>query len=158
MTPHIILRKELEYSMSYPIGQNIQTNKPYIATMIDGFKSIEEFKDKYVNIICRGSSGAIIAGFFSLSIENEHRIVHIKKQGESSHNDDVCLRTGNDVINLIVDDFMCTGKTINAIYERLKSIRGYEDIKIDCLCISGQYGEKSIYFDPNYLICGRIGE
>ncbi len=146
----IIYNPELETEFRYPIGRYIQDNKERINSMINSFMSIEEFKDKHVNIICRGSSGAIIATMFSLRLP-DCRIVHIKKEGESSHDSSLYLGDGLS-INLIVDDLISSGATIRAIHNKLNDVR--RGINIDCLCISGYYGA-GLGFHPTYVICGR---
>lgn len=125
--------------------------------MIKTFMDIKAFKDKTVNLICRGSSGAIIAGIFSISIPNKNKIIHIKKRGEASHSESAWLG-GAMEINLIVDDFMCSGETLNAIYEALQSANRDKNIKIDCLCLSGKVEMYKLRFRPKHLICGDVEE
>ena len=159
MYNNVIMPPDLRDSMGYPVGEKIRANRTHINAMIDAIESIADFKDKYINLVCRGSSGAIIAGIVSVMIKNDNRIVHIKKDGESSHSDDASIKGAikRDTINIIIDDFMCSGKTINAIYEKLQNMTGDDKLVVDCLCISGVYFEVDVKFDVNHLICGRIG-
>ena len=148
----VIYNKQLEFIMEYPIGIFMVENKILINEMIKSFISIKAFKNSYVNIICRGSSGAIIAGIFSFTIPNDNKIIYIRKTGEESHQ-----RSGyslrSDAINLIVDDFICTGETIRSIISSLDAHQG-KSVEIDCICVSGRrMGEYG--FEPKYFICGR---
>lgn len=131
-------------TIDYPVGENMSSNKHKIYEMINSFMQIDEFKDKYVNIICQGSSGAIIATMFSISIRNLNKIIHIKKNGENSHSSAPFLEKGSNCINIIVDDFICSGETIKTIYDHF-------NVPIDCLCVSGHF--RHLTFFPKYYIC-----
>ncbi len=98
-------------STEYPLGVYIQNNKEKIKQLINCFMGIPEFKECGINLVCRGSSGAIIASMFSMMIPNNHRIVHVKKDGESSHND--CCKINKDWKIVIVDDFISLGYMIH---------------------------------------------
>jgi orotate phosphoribosyltransferase-like protein len=136
--------------LSYPVGAYITANKPRIIKMAEAFCDIEEFKDKEINLICRGSSGAIIATIFSIILPNVTNIIHIKKEGESAH--DNGLYMNGEKVNVIVDDIIATGATLNAIYNKVSN--RLENKPIDCVCITGCY-DRSIKFEPKYVICSR---
>jgi len=157
----IIYNKNLEYAMDYPVGENIQTNKKYIQAMVESFIEIDEFKDKYINIVCRGSSGAIIAGVFSILIPNNHRIIYINKTGEQSHLSEFnnLLKKSSEeqgAINIIVDDFICTGDTMRGIKSSIDKKQG-ETTHINCICVTGRgkFDDVDLGFKPDYFICGR---
>lgn len=150
-----ILNKKLESTMDYPVGIHIRNNREHISAMIESIESIKEFEGKFINLICRGSSGAIIAGIISVMLKNENRIIHIKKEGEISHNCNIPT-LGNDKINIIVDDLICTGKTVNKIYQALTEELSNINLVIDCLCISGTYTDKHVNFNCKYIICGEV--
>ena len=120
-------------TMAYPVGTHISKCVPVVLEMIKSFLTIEEFKDKGVNIICQGSSGAIIATIFSLNIPNPNKIIHIKKTGEDSHSSSINQQP--DYVNVIVDDLISTGTTMNRIYENFSKVPNGSNI--DCVCISG---------------------
>jgi adenine/guanine phosphoribosyltransferase-like PRPP-binding protein len=149
--------------MGYPVGRYIISCKPIIQEMIKTFLGIKAFKNKDINLICQGSSGAIIATIFSLGIPNTNRIIHIKKEGESSHNADCYLGSGEAFINVIVDDFICSGATLNRIYKTLKSHNDGK-IVIDCICVSGvgdttkprgDMAKTYLDFKPRYFVCQK---
>lgn len=154
----VTLNMNHRWRMAYPVGENIWDNKPYIDEMIKTFMSIEAFKEKHVNIICRGSSGAIIAGMFSMSIPNYTKIIHIKKEGENSHGGSTYLGIQQDKINIIVDDFICSGDTVNTIFKKLHEGNILDNVVIHCLCVSGGVELSKIDFRPEYLICGEVKE
>jgi adenine/guanine phosphoribosyltransferase-like PRPP-binding protein len=140
--------------LSYPVSSYIQSNIPLILDMVEKLKP-ELDENKEVILWCRGSSGAIIAGIMATHIENA-RISHVKKDGEGSHSGSIST-TPNDrknTINVIVDDFMNTGDTLNAIYEQMKAHK----IKVHGLCISGTVYLKNIKFKPEFIISGSISK
>jgi hypothetical protein len=137
--------------LAYPVGEGIHYNKPIIKQMIEAFSKLEELKNVELNLICRGSSGAIIATMFSLFLPNITKIVHIKKDGEDSH--DSCVWLKPSAKNIIVDDFISQGNTLNAIYDKL--IKVYDDtIIIDCVCVTGRNKLNKLKFRPKIFMCG----
>ncbi len=131
----------------YPMGEYIQQNIPEIQKLIDGFKTIEEFKDRRINLICMGSSGAIVATLFFLQVDNT-KIIHVKKNGESSHNFN-CFYPEDfiNTVNVIVDDFVGTGATLNMIYSTIKDYCP----RIDCVCVT-RWSDRGIEFTPKYVV------
>lgn len=136
----------------YKVINYIQSNIPIILDMVEKLKpELSEKKD--VILWCRGSSGAIIAGIMATQIKNA-RISHVKKDGEGSHSATIST-TPNDrknTINVMVDDFMNSGETLNAIYTQMKAHK----IKVHGLCISGTVYMKNIKFKPEFIISGSI--
>jgi len=101
-----------------------------------------------VNVFCRGSSGAILAALFVSFLPHiETQIIHVKKDGESSHSSKV---TGFDAynMNVIIDDFICSGETIREIYN---NISANKFVAIDVLIVESGY-RNSLGFEPEYLI------
>lgn len=148
-----IINPELNDMMRYPVGRYIYENIGQIKEMVASYNSIEEFKGKEINLICRGSSGAIIAGIFASLMPVRCYIFHVKKDGENSHHGQ-CGRINNcGDVNVIIDDFIASGSTMNAIYEKLLIIHDLQSISIDCVCITSTYSE--VNFTPKYVICGE---
>ena len=113
--------------------------------------TIEEEK----RLICRGSSGAIIAGIIANSIPN-CKIIHIKKEGESSHDasTEYSLENilENNYKNIIVDDLIDSGFTMKVITDYMKKYIG----EIDIICVTGEVIQgkiDSIELPINNLIC-----
>ena len=121
--------------MNYPIGPNIKVNLPIINNMYRYIK--EKFPEGTITIWCRGSSGAIIAGIISSKLKGRARIAYISKPNEKRH-DPVSPYQYLGGYNIIVDDFICTGKTIDDI------IKKSDCKKFDLLIVSGIVSEKFI--------------
>jgi hypothetical protein len=131
---------------SYPLGSDLDNDvNTIIMPLINLFKTIEEFKDKNINLYCSGSSGAIMATIFSLHVKN-CKIIHIKKLGEISHRAS-SYPFEKDKIDVIIDDFISTGATVDYIYSNMGKY-------VDCLIISGTPRINRIAFIPRYVICG----
>ena len=150
----IIEDDRIEYDMSYPVGKNMEN-------LLENTKVFTELimehapKDQQLNFLCRGSSGAIIAGIVASSLPKEYKVIinHIKKKGETSH--DNGLRLNMEDFNIIIDDFIASGRTVNSIYEAFLEAGG---ANIDMLIVSGNvYTTQELEFagDLQYLVCGR---
>lgn len=135
------LHKLITGAISYPVDYNIFDNLAVIEDM--GRQLVMFIADTYpkkdsVILICRGSSGAIIAGLVSSIIKNSGRsvmIYHIKKDGEDSHSySSPCEQNYNSAVNVVIDDFIYTGCTIISI---LKQVRSVYNKKLDILCVTG---------------------
>ena len=115
-------------TMDYPVGPNIKINLPIINNMYRYIK--EKFPEGTITIWCRGSSGAIIAGIISSKLKGRARVAYISKPNEKRH-DLVSPYKYSVGYNIIVDDFICTGKTIDDI------IKKSDRKKFDLLIVSG---------------------
>lgn len=145
--PTFLINSKVSY-YSYPIGMYIQANLPLIEDCVNTFKRIEEFRDQHIKLLCMGSSGAIIAAIFASLVPN-CTIIHVKKQGEQSHGENL-FQVSNKGVNVIIDDFVNTGKTINDIYNK---VRVYCGEHIDCVCLRGESKHQLFKFTPDYIVC-----
>jgi hypothetical protein len=139
--------------MFYPVGEFMEENTPRIMEMIRLFKEFEEFGDRYVNIVCTGSSGAIIAALFSVSIPNRNRIIHVKKDGEVSHEAGTKIECRNSIY-VVVDDFIISGDTMTRMVSKMREVE--PGFRIDCLCVSGKYNPhvfRKIGMMPENVVC-----
>lgn len=151
-------------SMSYPVGNNM------IGAIAFCYRAakvlVQELTNKHkpINIFVRGSSGAIVGALLSSKLIEEGftqvKVSHIKKEGEKSHGGTISgFYETVDAINIIMDDFIATGKTINAIYEHLIESNVLDkNNPIDYLIVntiqaSPSSGEQ-VYFIPDCLITG----
>ena len=132
----------------YPVGLSIQLNIPIIKLMAEAVK--KQYPTDKLNLICMGSSGAIIATIIAQEI-TDSKIYHIKKDGEKAHNS--YIRLEHDAINVIVDDFIVTGHTVNLIYKKLTTLDN--SIKIDCICVTQVDSGYKLDFKPKVLICSE---
>tara|TARA_R110000796_G_scaffold231853_4_gene349908 strand:+ start:1717 stop:2259 length:543 start_codon:yes stop_codon:yes gene_type:complete len=84
----------------------------------------QEFKTKSLQLVGRGSSGAIICALVGQELVEDYRvkITHVKKSGEESHCSNNMIRLDIDIPIIILDDFMRTGATIEAIIENLPKV------------------------------------
>lgn len=102
-----------------------------------------------INIWCRGSSGLSIASCLFIKLEKYYTptISYVKKEGESSHHRRTHLSRNG--INIIVDDFIHEGTTVNSIYKKMKD---ENVIVMDYLIVTKGYSSALIDFIPKYLI------
>ena len=123
-------------TMDYPVGPNIKVNLPIINNMYRYIK--EKFPEGIITIWCRGSSGAIIAGIISSKLKGRARVAYVSKPNEKRH-DKVSAHMYSTGYNIIVDDFVCTGETINKI------INESTITQFDLLIISGNLTTSCIH-------------
>jgi len=140
------------YNFGYPVGRNILNDIKCADALINAFLFIREFEGRKINLLCTGSSGAIIATMFALRLRDRVQICYVYKDGESSHNDEGTEVTPDkSSINVIVDDFIASGATMNFIYSNNNGSRK----DIDCVCVCRQSnGYEPIHFKPKYMVCG----
>lgn len=140
-------------SLSYPVGEDMGSAFEFAKAAALKLQPIIASKNlRKLNIICRGSSGAILAALLSSQLVNviNCQIIHIKKPGESSHSLTVPSFSWVEAVNVIIDDFISSGETIRAIYEAVHNSTGVR-IPIDTLIIRGGYKD-SLGFEPEFLI------
>jgi len=131
----------------YPLGINLSSDMSIINLLINKFKTISHYYGKNINLYCAGSSGAIMATIFSMNVPN-CRIIHIKKENEQAHSSNMWLAPFKENhINVIIDDFIASGATVNRI-------ASYVTEGIDCLVISGYSNFSKCNFKPHFLVCG----
>ena len=137
-------------SVDYPVGSNMHGVTKYVMQAADIFKNT--FSSRTVNVFCRGSSGAILAGLFSSYLIDtfDIKIVHIKKEGEHSHSEKVPSHFDNHGINVIIDDFISSGSTVRNIYKAICDNVGF-NLPIHALIIERGWRD-GLGFEPDYLI------
>jgi hypothetical protein len=148
-----------------PFGENMNTNIPSIKLMAEEFVKLEEYKDKIVNLFCMGSSGSICATLFLMNVPNECYIYAIKKDGEESYSSETGTLHYNpnddsEFVNIIIDDHVATGKTLNQIYDKVQLLnegRG-KKIPIDIVMVSGPMDGDLLSFEVNVFICQHFRE
>lgn len=136
--------------VNYPVGMHISHNLPVIQELAKAFNK-EQCKGK-INVFCMGSSGAIMAAIFASIVENV-TILHVKKDGEKSHSecDNFKRFVDNGEINIIIDDFIISGDTMNTMYGKINP-----KIEIDYLilgfCFNVERKLNCINFTPKNVI------
>lgn len=124
------------YEITYPVGSHMNKAIDYIKKVATVLNDIDT-KDKTISLFCTGSSGAILSSLlYSQLIDKDVEICHIKKEGENSHSGSV-INYRDHNINIIIDDFACSGSTIERIYTKTKEHSVSEKIRIDYLILSG---------------------
>lgn len=129
--------------IDYPIGDELKDNLVVVEKMANELSKHIQGK---VNLWCTGSSGAILAAFLVTFLPKDLDITisHVKKQGETSHSGSTTWSSGG--INVVVDDFICSGKTIKRITDYLLA----RELSLDVLCVSG---DVSLYIHAiKYLV------
>ena len=149
------LELTIKQTIPYPVGRDMPRTIEIVQQMCDKLKILYK-EDEVIQLVVRGSSGAIIGGLVA-NILNDRNIVtitHIKKEGESSHFSGIYdLKSTCPIV--IIDDLISSGNTVNEIYKALND-RGY--FNVDTLCISGCVELSKLKFKPENIITGAIYE
>lgn len=104
--------------VTYPIGGEFYDNFNYIRKAAETLHNIiDEGKD--IALVCRGTSGCIIAGAVGYILQKRGRKVTIviSRKSENTHGDnmDGYHRILKGVVPVVIDDFVSSGNTINKI-------------------------------------------
>ena len=107
--------------ISYPVGDYIEEAINFVNSALIVLMKDKNFPKSDIAIWCRGSSGAILAGLLAngLLVQGYQDITvnHVKKENEKSHSANFFF---TKTTNIIIDDFTCTGDTINHIAKCMK--------------------------------------
>lgn len=143
----------------YPVGDDIQVAKNTAREMAEGIKAA--FPTENICLVGRGSSGLILSSLISMFIP-VLQIINIKKDGESSH--DTQAAYNETYTYIVVDDFLSTGATLQAIFDfwnkRCKNTSG-KVIPIKAICVGDEIcrdNTRFLYPDIHVdtLICREI--
>lgn len=153
---------------TYPVGASFNRNRDYIVEVARTIHTIAG-KDKRIVLICRGTSGTILAGAVGYILKKNQHYVNIivsRKREESSHDYNMSgvefLQSKYRPFSVIVDDFMDTGNTIKAI---LKDVDSNVTLPVlDMLCVDNCISDKKVEELPikyellqrfNYVLCNK---
>jgi len=138
--------KEFVYHhfIGYPVGADLKSDILAIKEMYKNLLFVAQLaieSQQTISVFGRGSSGTIIASYIAGYLiddfpEKTINIKHIKKQGETSHND----KTNKyDILGLtiLVDDFVSTGATMLASIEKVRSDIQNPDFTFDYVLCQG---------------------
>ncbi len=90
----------------------------------------------------------MVAMLFNLKIKDS-QVIHIKKDGESAHSSNsFSVALFEDRVNVIVDDFICSGSTMKRIYDAIGT-----KCVIDCICVTGSPRLNRLNFTPEFVVC-----
>lgn len=153
---------------AYPVGASFNKNRDYIVKVAHTIHTIAG-KERFVALICRGTSGTILAGAVGYILKKRHHNVSIivsRKRGEDSHDYNMSgvefFRSAYRPFSVVIDDFMDTGNTIKAI---LKDIDSNVTLPVlDMLCVDNCLSDKKVEENPivyellqrfNYVLCNK---
>ena len=138
-----------KFIQEYPVGENI---KSYFDSCKEVAEIIEkEFPNKSITFWCRGSSGAMISALVCQHL-GDVNIFHVKKQNEISHYSSI---DHYNEINIIIDDLMASGETVNYIHQKMIE----RNSKVHSVIMIGEIKVKKVQALINYeieLIVGGI--
>lgn len=130
-------------SLSYPVGEFFYLSYNYIR---EAAYSINKTfpKGKFI-LVVRGHSGSILAGGIAYLLKRKDRevLISVSRKAESTHG---CNLEGlpsyisDDTHIIIVDDFVETGETIEAILKDLTERIGDMEV-FDMLCVANHWDE-----------------
>ena len=166
--------------MYYPIGQYFSSdNFDYIREAASSINKV--FPTGKLILVVRGHSGSILAGSIAYMLKRKGRevLISVSRKAESTHGDNlegISSNVSDDTHIIVVDDFVQTGETIEAILkdltERIKNMKVF-----DMLCVANSWdkgdfteegGERGTnrYWEVNkriashfeYILCNRPDE
>lgn len=108
--------------VGYPVGRDINAIKKFGKTVADYIN--KTWPGHTFQFVCRGSSGSILATSILINLNADSCIIHIKKPGENSHNNNPTIEPTIPII--IVDDFIASGSTLCEIINYINSKEIYE--------------------------------
>lgn len=133
-------------TIHYPVGSDmprlIEQVKEMAQEINREINRIDNGGERPVCLLVTGSSGAIIGAMISCNLialfKGGHTgrkvvICHVKKHGENAHSSGNSPNHFEKRITIIVDDFICSGSTVNRIVDY------YGLNKVDILCVSGAF-------------------
>lgn len=162
--------------MQYPVGQYFSSdNFDYIREAASSINKV--FPTGKLISVVRGHSGSILAGGIAYILKRKDRdvLISVSRKAEPTHGDNLegissYTVSGNTHI-IVVDDFVQTGETIEAILKDLtERIEGVE--VFDMLCVTNYWDEDDLteeggeYWEANrriashfeYILCNRPDE
>lgn len=103
---------------SYPVGARFNGNFDYIREIAKTLYNIID-KNKNIALVCRGTSGCILAGAVGYILKKKGRSVTIviSRKSENTHgnNMDGYSKILKGAVPVVIDDFVSSGNTINEI-------------------------------------------
>ena len=166
--------------MYYPVGQYFSSdNFDYIREAASSINKV--FPTGKLILVVRGHSGSILAGSIAYILKRKGRevLISVSRKAESTHGENlegISSNVSDDTHIIVVDDFVQTGETIEAILkdltERIKNMKVF-----DMLCVAngwdkgdfteeGGEGGTNKYWEVNkriashfeYILCNRPDE
>lgn len=135
-------------SMRYPVGEFFsEKNFDYIREAASSINKI--FPTGKLILVVRGHSGSILAGGIAYILKRKGRkvLISVSRKAESTHGSNLegisSYTVSSDTHIIVVDDFVNTGETIEAILKDLTE--RIEDMKVfDMLCVANHWDENDL--------------
>ena len=130
-------------SVLYPVGQFFSSSFDYIREASSSINKV--FPTGKLILVVRGHSGSILAGGIAYILKRKGReiLISVSRKAESSHSynlEGIPSEVSDDTHIIIVDDFVDTGKTIEAILKDLTERIGDMEV-FDMLCVTNHWDE-----------------
>lgn len=133
MILHIIPNQN---EINYPVGHYLKDALQFVKRSVKIIVEKKLFPTSDITIWCRGSSGSMLASMLTIELYNNNynniKVSHIKKLGEDSHSSGKVIFC-KETFNIIIDDFVASGATIQSIMYEMNYYVEY----CDCLIVSG---------------------
>lgn len=102
------------YPMQYPVADNIVYNLPIIHSMAELIAKHFNSKINFINLVCRGCSGAMIASVIASLVPQVRKIYYLRKDHECTHDhgNGTSFPPDPSEVNIFVDDLIETGSTL----------------------------------------------
>ena len=133
--------------MYYPIGQYFSSDSfDYIREAASSINKV--FPTGKLILVVRGHSGSILAGSIAYILKRKGRevLISVSRKAESTHGDNlegISSNVSDDTHIIVVDDFVQTGETIEAILkdltERIKNMKVF-----DMLCVANHWDKDDL--------------
>ena len=144
----------------YPVGASFNRNRDYIVEVARTIHTIAG-KERCISLICRGTSGTILAGAIGYILKKKQHDVNIivsRKREESSHDYNMSsvgfLNTKNKPFSVVIDDFIHTGDTVKTI---LKDIDSNVTLPVlDMLCVDNYLNDEEVRTHSKYEFLQRF--
>lgn len=126
--------KEIKYPIGEHFSYNIARVRRIGSLLSKNLPNYLTDKKQTIQLWARGSSGAIIGSIICAALIQKGFkaiLLIVRKDTEKSHWPNPILR--ENAFNVIVDDFICTGNTMDKILEYMLKVK----VKPDAVCVSG---------------------
>lgn len=138
----------------YPVGASFNKNRDYIVEVARTIHTIAR-KERCISLICRGTSGTILAGAVGYILKKKQHDVNIivsRKWEEISHDYNMSgigfLAPSSRPFSVVIDDFIHTGDTVKTI---LKDIDSNIITRTLCMLYVDNYlNDEEVRANPKY--------
>lgn len=143
----------MQFSASaYQIAPRMMTFKTTIERVAEAMQTLVTSVG-FDAIAFTGSSGACIA--YPVSYITGIPLIYVRKDGESTHGEPIEAE-GDFNKYIILDDFVCSGSTIEHVYKRLDERNRLFTKKLRCLGVA-LYKEDMDSSEISAKLCRRLG-